>query len=209
MKNTLKNLLLFLILVIVFAACRQPLEEKDSVEEVSEPGLSQQQLDSLNWVYLAVNDSLDASWMVMIKDDDEKLEDMKRLLNEISKTRGFDKDRHQALVKDLDQLPVIRYDRKTMADSDKIDEYDSANSVMTKEVILFAANHPQYDNFPVFEELINEIQQADNRVILHRIRYDRSAKAFNNFVQQNKPYIDQLNTSRRDWGKVALFELSD
>ncbi len=156
-----------------------------------------------------INDSLDASWTVMIKDDDEKMADMERLLKEVSKTRRYDKNRHQELVNDIDKLTVIRYDRKSMSNSDKIDEYDSANSVVTKEVILFAANHPQYDSYPVFEELINEIQLADNRVILHRIRYDRSAKAFNSFVQQNKPYIDQLNTSRKDWDKVALFELSE
>ncbi|CAN5186041.1 hypothetical protein BH23BAC1_BH23BAC1_36310 [soil metagenome] len=209
MKNSLKNLWLFISLVIVFAACSKPAEEKEEVVEISEPGLSQQQLDSLNWVYIAVNDSLDASWIVMIKDDDEKIADMKRLLNEISKTKRYDKARHRELINDVDKLALIRYDRKSMADSDKIDEYDSANSIMTKEVILFAANHPQYEDNPVFEDIINEIQVADNRVILHRIRYDRSAKAFNSFVQQNQPYINQLNTSRKDWSKVALFELSE
>jgi hypothetical protein len=208
MKNSLNSLFLFLSIAILIAACKKPVEEKE-VEVVTETGLSKEKLDSLNWVYISVNDSLDASWTIMIKDDDEKLADMKRLLNEVSKTRRYNKEQHQALMNDLEKLPIIRYDRKSMADSDKIDEYDSANSIMTKEVILFAANHPQYDEYPIFEELINEIQKADNRIILHRIRYDRSAKAFNSFVQQNKPYIDQLNTSRKDWSKVALFELSE
>ncbi len=191
------------------AACKQNLDKKGTEAEDEAVPLSQKQLDSLQFTYIAINDSLDASWTVMIKDDDEKIADMKRLLKEVSNTKNYDKLKHDILSKEVEQLSQLRYDRNSMANSDKIDEYDSATSVLTRDVILYAAEHPRYKEYPKLEEIINDIQEADNRVIIHRIRYDRSAKDFNRFVNQNHKHIIQIDSNKNNWKEAALFELSE
>jgi ASC-1-like (ASCH) protein len=210
MKNHNFSLLFLLILALSIYACKKPLEEKE-VEEVESVDvvLSKEQLDSLQFAYMAVNDSLDASWTVMIKDDDEKIADMKRLLKEVSNTRRYDRAKHNSLLKEVEELSMMRYDRNSMADSDKIDVYDSATSVLTNDVIHYAANHPLYKEYPKLEEIINDIQEADNRVIIYRIRYDRSAKDFNRFVRQNQNHILQIDSNTNKWREAALFELSE
>ncbi len=208
MKNLLNHLLIFFGFVLVLSACKKPVEEKEP-EVVEEAKMSQTQIDSLGFVYVSVKDSLDANWMLMIQDDDEKLADMKLLLQEVSKTRRYDKNLHQELTSEIDQLAQIRYDRKSMKDSHKIDEYDSATSIVTKDVILFAANLPQYNDYPKLEEIISDIQSADNRVILHRIRYDRSAKGFNHFIHENEKYMNHLVSDQSALSEAPLFELSN
>lgn len=208
MKKLLNHFLMFFACLIVISACKKPVEEKEP-EVVIEPEMTKTQIDSLGFVYVAVKDSLDTSWMLMIQDDDEKINDMKRLLTEVSKTRRYDKTTYQELVSEVDQLPKIRYDRSSMADSDKIDEYDSATSVVTKDVILFAANLPQYEDDPKLGEIITDIQDADNRVILHRIRYDRSAKGFNQFIKENKKYMNHFVNDKSILKEAPLFELSN
>lgn len=207
MKNIFKSLLIIISFTLVILACKKPLDDKDKETETAV--LSQEQLDSLQFAYMAVNDSLNASWTVMIQDDDEKIADMKRLLTEITNTKNYDKAKHSSLVNEVNKLAEIRYDRKTLADSDKIDDYDSATSELTNDVILFAADHPQYAKYPKLEEIINDIQAADERVIIHRIRYDRSAKDFNSFVKLNKKHILQIDSNSNNWREAALFELSE
>lgn len=208
MKNLLRSLIIVFAFVLAFTACKKPGEDKQEEVEI-ETALSQSELDSLQFAFMAVNDSLDANWIVMIQDDDEKIADMKRLLKEVSYTKRYDKAKYDSLVKEVDKLSHMRYDRNSMADSDKIDEYDEATSNLTNEVIMFAANHPQYNDYPKLEEIINDIQAADNRIIIHRIRYDRSAKEFNSFVKRNQKHILQIDSNTNKWKEVALFELPE
>ena len=47
--------------------------------------------------YVALNDSADHTWQIMIADDDEKHMLMKRLLQEVSFTNNYDKGRFKEL----------------------------------------------------------------------------------------------------------------
>lgn len=205
----MKNIFNYLIIMscgLIFTACdNAERAAKDS--QLTEAG--QERADSLYREFIVVNDSLSYAWQDMIKDDDEKLANMKRLLQEVSYTQNFNKQRHDSLLQRVDLLEDMRYDMESMADSDKIDIYDAASGVLSRDITLFAVNHPDYANYPLMEELIAEIEQANERVLLHRIRYDQSAKAYNSFIQENKGLeIDDEGLEAR-WKEKPLFELSN
>jgi len=128
--------------------------------------------DSLKIKYTALLDSVNASWNVMI-----------RLLLEVSYTNNYDKDKFAELNGQVDALNAMRYDQKSMQSSALIDAYDSATWAVADNVIVFARNHPRYQDIPLMEELINDINEKNSFVLIHRIHYDTSAKELNAFLE--------------------------
>lgn len=135
--------------------------------------------------YVALNDSADHTWQIMIADDDEKHMLMKRLLQEVSFTNNYDKGRFKELNDLVDQLKAMRYDQQSMSNSAAIDAYDSATFDVSDQIILFARNHPRYQDFPLMAELIDEINVKNNYVLMHRIHYDSWVKELNTFKKKN------------------------
>jgi hypothetical protein len=139
--------------------------------------------DSLKITYTALLDSVNATWNVMIADDDEKHMLMKRLLLEVSYTNNYDKEKFNELNGQVDALNAMRYDQQTMESSPLIDAYDSATWAVADNIIEFARNHPRYQDIPLMEELINDINEKNSFVLIHRIHYDTSVKALNAFLE--------------------------
>jgi len=165
------------------------------------------QNDSLLIMYTALQDSVDNNWRIMIADDDDKHMLMKRLLLEVSYTNNYDKTRFIELNGLVDQLKEIRYDQKTMANSSMIDAYDSASWDLSDQIIEFARDHPRYEDFPLMEELIQDINAKNNYILILRIHYDSSVKELNSFVKHNSERLKD-DASASDLEQMPLFELS-
>lgn len=145
--------------------------------------------DSLLIQYQALSDSVDRNWRVMIDDDDNKHFLLSRLLQEVSYTNNYDKDRLQELTGLLDQLKVMRYDQSSMTSSALIDAYDSATFAVCDQIFVFARNHPRFENIPIMGELIEEINAKNNYILMHRIHYDNWVKELNEFKKTNREAI--------------------
>jgi hypothetical protein len=162
--------------------------------------------DSLMIKYQALTDSVDANWNIMIADDDDKHVLMKRLLLEVSYTSNFDKAKFQELTSLVDELQTMRYDQHSMRDSDLIDLYDSATWNLTDQIIRFAREHPRYVDYPLMEELIDDINAMNNYVLMHRIHSDAWVKELNAFKERNaEKLIDENPKMERN--AMPLFEL--
>ena len=142
--------------------------------------------DSLLIKYLALKDSVDKEWQIMIADDDDKHLLMKRLLLEVSYTNNYDKERFRELNELTDQLKAMRYDQNSMSSSALIDAYDSATFDLADQIIVFARSHPRYDDFPLMAELIDDINGKNNYILMHRIHYDSRVKDLNTFKKSNR-----------------------
>jgi len=162
--------------------------------------------DSLKIKYTALLDSVNATWNVMIADDDEKHMLMKRLLLEVSYTNNYDKARFEELNGQIDALNAMRYDQKTMKSSSLIDAYDSATWAVADYVIVFAREHPRYQDIPLMEELINDINEKNGFVLIHRIHYDTSVKELNAFLETYGESARAIIPVIID-GPMPLFEL--
>ncbi len=163
--------------------------------------------DTLIMEYKALQDSLDKEWKVMIEDDDEKIALMKRLILEVSYTNSYDKQRFEELNAMVERLKAMRYDRESMRDSKLIDAYDSATFAVTDQVIDFARSHPRFKDFPLMEELINEINQKNGMIIIYRVHYDNWAKDLNAFIKKRGKKLRKFG-QEVPGEPVPLFQLS-
>ena len=163
-------------------------------------------LESLKLSFQAINDSIAVSWKLMIDDDDEKLFHLKRLVDEVTYTNEYDQEKVDELYQRIEKAKSLRYDQETMQDSGLIDEYDLVIASLINEVTSYANTHPKFVNYPLMEELINDIREADNRVLFHRIAFDDFAKEYNLLIETNKDILNQINPDLKFEGK-PLFEL--
>lgn len=170
-------------------------------------GSSETENDSLLIKYTALQDSVSRNWAIMIADDDEKLQFMKRLLLEVSYTNNFDKVKFQELNELVDELKEMRYDQKSMTNSSLIDAYDSATFDLSDQIIVYARTHPRYDDFPLMAELIDDINAKNNYILMHRVHYDSWVKELNSYKKNNSQKLldgsDELQLEA-----MPLFELS-
>ena len=175
--------------------------------ENKNPGSSETENDSLLIKYNALQDSVNHNWAIMIADDDEKLQFMKRLLLEVSYTNNFDKAKFQELNDLVDELKEMRYDQESMTNSSLIDAYDSATFDLSDQIIVFTRTHPRYDDFPLMAELIDDINAKNNYILMHRVHYDSWVKELNSYKKNNSQKLldgsDELQLEA-----MPLFELS-
>jgi len=180
--------------ILVFS-CRKRVT-KDTEESVL--------ADSIVTQLSILQDSLNNSWKIMIDDDDEKIQFMRRLLDEVSYS-NYHMNRYHELVALVDSLKAMRYDRKTVKNSKLIDKYDSATSEVTRQVIEFCYDYPEYRDNDMMKELVGEINQKNTYVLLYRVHYDKFAEEINKILEAHG---DKINDDKFDKGKRPLFKLS-
>ncbi len=159
--------------------------------------------------YQALQDSVDWAWQKMIKADDQKISDIKRLLEEVSYTKKYNLFLHDSLMQLQQQLTLKRYTQLSMKNSQLIDSYDSATDSLVKGVFRLVKSTPSIEQYPTAINLMGEIIDADNQVVLYRVKYDNWAKTYNGFMQQHKAKLAKKNIGKPVVEKYALFTLSN
>ena len=187
---------LFFVLVFFSLSCEQS-KKADAGGDI----------DSILVQYQVLVDSVQSNWNTMIADDDDKHVLMRRLLLEVSYTNNYDKQRHQELLDLLEELKAMRYDQSSMSNSSLIDAYDSATFAVTDQIIVYAREHPRFEDTPLMAELIDDINGKNNYVLMHRIHYDGWVKQLNAFKSANKEKILEKDPNQ-DLNQMPLFELS-
>lgn len=188
-------LILISVIVLALFNCGGQREER----------MTEEQLDSLQATYYALNDSLEIAWQNMMVDDDQKLAYLRRLLEEIAATNNYDEEVYESYIKMVDALASMRYNEETM-ESDVIDEYDSATNAVVRKITSYAYDHPNFENYPLMNELINDINQAQSMVLIYRSRYDIIAKSLNEFIEENQHRLIDRDNTKVQYKKKPLFE---
>jgi len=195
MKHIADSLLLVLIAMLILACQKQGKDSQESSDQLQ---------DSINTRYHVLTDSIDNAWNVMIEDDNQKLQYMKRLLQEVSYMGSFSEKRYQELLDKVEKLKDIRYESKTAMTSRRIDQYDSATNEVSRQVINFAYGHPEFNKNGMMKELVNDIYSKNEMVLLYRVHYDAFAEARNELVDQHGALLD---SGRFDVRKLPLFKI--
>ena len=190
----------FLAMIILFS-CSQ----NNSNTEVA----SGKDVSKLAKDYQALQDSVDSAWQTMIKADDQKIRDIKRLLEEVSYTKKYNLFLHDSLMQLQQKIAAKRYTQISMQNSNQIDSYDSATDSLVKGVFRLVKSTPSIDQYPTAINLMGEIIDADNQVVLYRVKYDNWAKTYNGFVQQHKDKLAKKNIGNPMVEKYALFTLNN
>lgn len=192
-----KSFLLLLLTGALIYSCKQAEEKSKTTSEDS--SLSP---DSLKSRITFLKDSANITWKEMIKSDDQKLSDIKRLLQELTYTKSYDPGKVAKLEALTDSVKAIRYTQTNLT-SEKIDQYDKATENLIKQVFLLVENNPEMASHTITETLKGDIMKSDNDVVNYRIRYDRWAKEFNGLLDN----ADSLGEPYASDKKLMLFEL--
>jgi hypothetical protein len=165
-------------------------------------------MDSLTEVYLTLQDSMWSTWNLMTKDENEKLESVKFLLQEMKESKGFNKSQVESLVQQEEQLERIRFTQKTMEDAHVVEEYDFASNALITEVISLVESHPDFVNTPKWVRLADAIKSADQRISTYREEYDSVANRYNHLLDEIGPSLAEID-AKNDGHKVPLFSNPD
>ena len=200
MRKSLRIFLFALLCAASYSACQRATEEKQTEER-------QVKIDSLRQTYVSLSDSTDAYWQVLITEEANKLDNMKAVLVELSREPVFNKPRYDSLYEHLQKLYAMRLTAEDLS-SDKIDRYDSASNALKREIVDYAQSHPDIEQAPLITTLLDSVDAADQRILFHRVRYDNYARDFNHFLEGNRDYIREIDTTglSRERG---LFQLSE
>jgi len=165
-------------------------------------------VDSLKTVYLDINSEMDTAWNVMMKDDDEKLQNLKRILQEVEYSGNYNRLKLDSLMNEIDVLLSVRYDQQSMADSELINKYDDMTTQVLGNVTNFTTGLVQFEQYPTMGQLLQEVFEADDRVLRYRIDYDKTAKQFNAFIEAHESDL-QLVAKQKILQPKPLFELQN
>jgi|SRR5688572_2171791 len=158
--------------------------------EIDQPTFTK--ADSLTDLYLSLQDSMLLSWNLMINDDNQKIEAMHNLLHELMVTSIEPNELH-AYEEQLDQLVELRYDQKSLADEDLIEEYDFASNLLVTELISQAESKTEFAYNTTLQKLVEEIRIADQRVNIYRESYDAITSKYNAFLSANRTHLTEIS----------------
>ncbi len=154
-----------------------------------------------------MRNQVDKAWTSMIQSDDQKIADINRLLLEISYSDKYDEPQLALLKQRAGSLASTRYQQYGMT-SDEIDQYDNATTSLIRSVLELADKIPDLDKNDLSAKLRDDILKADEEVVIYRIRYDREAKAFNNYLKEEANMLKKLGEPYSSYKPLPLFELS-
>ncbi len=158
---------------LVLSSCKQV--QKSSVTESSVSSeLEKQRLQ------------LDSTWNVMFKSDDNKIENLNRLVKELQMIDGSNSESLLLAEKEIQTIKSHRYDQKTMSVSKNIDLYDSVTNRVIQKIRNETNQNPNAIKYQIVNQLISEIQQADDSILFYRKEYDRTVDSYNSFLKTRK-----------------------
>jgi len=179
--------------------------ERGSKESKEKP--SGKKADKVKLEIDADIDTLNFVWKAMIRSDDQKIADIKRLILEVSYTDRYDILLYDSAVAMQKKLSPKRYDQVSMADSKLIDSYDAATDSLLRLTMQLVGTAKGIEGHPLAEQLMNDIVEADNKVVRYRAEYDIWAKKFNKLLEDNDKQLKKLGEPYSSFTKKPLFEI--
>jgi len=153
-----------------------------------------------------LQDTMLLTWNVMVKDENEKLENMDHLLSQLLTSAVYDKEQVLSLQQRLDQLERIRFSQKSMINPHVVEEYDFASNSLVTEIISLVESDPGFVQDQKLQQLTDLIKLADQRVSNYREEYDKVVTLFNEFVEKNNSDLKAID---KNWESEPKPTFSD
>lgn len=147
-------------------------------------------IDSLTDTYLVLQDSLLQSWNRMVKAESEKTQGLQEVLAQLSPNLD-DQEMAEAFQSRIEQLERIRFTQKSLGNMHVVDEYDRAFESIVEDLQRLKGEMLDADLQTLFSK-VEMISKSQQQKLLQRSHYDSLAAAFNQFVETNKKYLEEI-----------------
>jgi hypothetical protein len=165
-------------------------------------------MDSLTEVYLTLQDSMWSTWNMMMKDESEKIEAVKMLLDDLKELKTSDQTEIESLIQQWEQLDKIRFTQKTMENPHVVEEYDFASNALITEVISLSESNTGFLTNKKWQRLTDAIKSADQRISTYREEYDSVANRYNHLLDEIGPSLSEIDP-KNEGHKKPLFSSED
>ena len=135
--------------------------------------------------------SADSCWTKMIASDDNKFHNMMRLTDELLLIDGCDSQAVQLAKIEIEKAQSLRYSRERMGEKGAIDRHDSLTDLTLASLRKEVARNPNAVSFQIVNQLVSEINQADDSVLFFRKEYDHQIDKLNQLLKAKKKEITQ------------------
>jgi len=149
----------------------------------------------------------DSAWALMIKSDDNKIQNLKRLTKELQLIEGSSESGLNKLSSQIDSLNLFRYSRISMQNSFVIDLYDSVTNKAIFEVKKQINQNKNATKYQLVNQLISEIQAADDSVLQYRKAYDHTVDGYNKYLKVNRKNLKRNYPGFDTLKKYSVFRL--
>ena len=150
---------------------------------------------------------LDSTWNIMFKSDDNKIENMSRLVKELQMIDGVNSKALKSAESEVLGLKEKRYDKISMRLSRNIDLYDSVTNQVLKNLRNETNQNPNAVKYQIVNQLMSEIQLADDSILFYRKEYDRTVDAYNNFLKTRRKDLEKSGINVDSMKPYPVFRL--
>ncbi|WMJ73443.1 hypothetical protein RCC89_09755 [Cytophagaceae bacterium ABcell3] len=189
----------------LFTFCEKKTSEKQEKKETHEKAIPSSP-EAIVAEYQQICDSVDFYWAEMMRSDDQKIADIKRLLQEVSYCKRYNQIALDSISKMAENLISKRYVQENMAD-ESIDAYDAATDSLIRATFDLTQNTPELSKHSIVPELIEDITEADMTLWKYRKDYDDYALIYNQFIEENKETLKTIDSINGSLNKKPLFQI--
>jgi hypothetical protein len=163
--------------------------------------------DQLKQEITVLSDTLTGKWNAMMWSDSVKIHQMEEMLASIP-PGALPAQQRMELQQAIRRLSVLRYDRNSVRDSDRIDAYDQAHdSVWTALRAILPEDG--LTGVPLVDSLNTSITAHHNEVVFYRGNYDQTAKELNTLLRRYKKQLPNLGKPYDTLQPAPLFQWVD
>ncbi|MCC3153108.1 hypothetical protein Q3A66_10095 [Hymenobacter sp. BT770] len=187
-----------LILTGCAASCKRASSEAVVLNPASAAAVKSQ--------FDVLRDSVNVKWNTMTASDDQRIGVTRMLLHELKGRPGMDAAKLKGLESANAKLKTRRYSQQTMASSDLIDQYDTAQDSLMRALMPVAAPNGTAPT-EAARNYVEGLQQLDAGVIGYRVKYDQAARQYNDYLKLHQAELQSLGGKYAELKPLPLFEL--
>ena len=150
---------------------------------------------------------MDTTWQKMTNSDVNKFDNMTRLIQELKLIDGSDGRMLDSISSQIENVEQVRYNTQNISEPQRIDRFDSVSNLIwagLRKEVLKTKNAERYQ---IVNQLVSEIQQADDSVLFYRKNYDRKVDEFNAFYKKNKKELKRAYPNFEQLKPYPVFRL--
>lgn len=140
--------------------------------------------DSLTDAYLVLSDSVLQSWNRIVSTEIDKTRALEEIINDLDNASLLSEELRESFQVRMEQLEKIRFTQETIEDPQTVEDYDLAFQSIVDDLSKLTKDNAN----SMFKYL------QDNSVI-NRLSYDSLARTFNEFVQENRSVLKDVNAN--------------